>query len=123
MSYLGTQSTTVEIDSRGVISTIVFFAVLGPAMFILQPGYVQGLVEYVGLSEEQGGLVAAAEMFGIATTAVALNFFVNRFNWRLMALVFTLISPVGNALSLGASEFEYPRTIRFVTGLGSAPPR
>jgi predicted MFS family arabinose efflux permease len=88
-------------------------------MFILQPGYVQGLVEYAGFSEDQAGLVAAFEMFGIAATAILINFFLDRFNWRTLALVFVLISLLGNALSINQFDFNALRATRFLTGIGS----
>lgn len=119
MAYLATIDTRVDIDSRSSIWSIVYLSVLGPAMFILQPGYVQGLVEYAGFSENQAGLVAAFEMFGIAATAVLINFFVDRFNWRTLALVFVLISLLGNALSINQFDFNALRATRFFTGIGS----
>lgn len=119
MTYLATSNTRIVIDSRSSIWAIVFLSVLGPAMFILQPGYVQGLVEYAGFSEDQAGLVAAFEMFGIAATAILINFFVDRFNWRTLTLAFVLISLLGNLLSINQYDFNALRAIRFFTGIGS----
>jgi MFS family permease len=119
VAYLATEDTRIDIDSRSSIWSIVFLSVLGPAMFILQPGYVQGLVEYAGFSEDEAGLVAAFEMFGIAATAILINFFVDRFNWRTLALVFVLISLLGNALSINQFDFHMLRAVRFLTGIGS----
>jgi predicted MFS family arabinose efflux permease len=119
MAYLATTNTRIALDSRSSIWSIVFLSVLGPAMFILQPGYVQGLVQYAGFSEDQAGLVAAFEMFGIAATAVLINAFIDRFNWRTLTLVFILLSLLGNLLSIGQFDFETLRAIRFFTGVGS----
>ena len=74
MTYLATIDTRIDLDSRSSVWSIVFLAVLGAAMFLLQPGYIQGLVQYAEFSEEQAGLVAAFEMFGIAATAILINF-------------------------------------------------
>jgi MFS family permease len=119
MDYLGTKSTRVDLDSHPTIWSIVFLAVLGPSMFILQPGYVQGLVDYGSLSEEQAGLIAASEMFGIAITAIVMYFLAHRFNWRVLTLVFVLMILAGNIASLGQLDFTKLRTFRFATGLGS----
>ena len=119
MAWLATMNTRIDIDSKSSIWSIVFLSVLGPAMFILQPGYVQGLVEYAGFSEEEAGLVAAFEMFGIAATAILINFFVDRFNWRTLTLVFVLISLLGNALSINQFDLNALQAIRFFTGIGS----
>ncbi|NIB40803.1 MFS transporter [Pseudomaricurvus alkylphenolicus] len=117
--YLGDRSTRTDVNSTGSIIAIVFLAVIGPCMFILQPAYVQGLVEYMKFSEEQAGLIASAEMFGLATTAIGLNFVLNRFNWRTMAALFLIISAVGNFLSLTLVDATQLSAMRYLTGLGS----
>ena len=61
-----------DVNSRRTIIAIVFLAVVGPCVFILQPGFVQGLVAYLSFSEQQAGLIAPAEMFGLAATTVLL---------------------------------------------------
>jgi MFS family permease len=119
MNYLGTKVARVDIDSNSTIWSIVFLAVLGPSMFILQPGYVQGLVTYGALSEEHAGLIAAFEMYGIASTSILMYFLSHRFNWRVLTLTFVLIVLAGNLASLGQLNFEKLRAIRFLTGLGS----
>lgn len=119
MKYLGTESTRVDVDANPTIRSIVFLAVLGPSMFILQPGYVQGLVGYGGLSEEYSGLIAAAEMYGIAFTSILMYFLSHRFNWRILTFVFVLIMLAGNLASIGQLDYTKLRAIRFVTGLGS----
>ena len=43
---------------------------------------LQRLVEYVGLTEQQAGLVASYEMFGVAATTVLLSFVSSRVDWR-----------------------------------------
>ncbi len=117
--YLGDQSTVVDVDATKSIVAVIVLAVIGPCMFILQPAYVQGLVEYMSYSEEQAGLIAAAEMFGLAAMAVFLNFILGRFNWRLMTVVFLLVSAAGNFLSVGVADANSLMAVRFFTGLGS----
>ena len=62
-----------DVNSRKSITAIVWLAVIGPCVFILQPGFVQGLVVYMGFDEQQAGLIASYEMFGMAATTVLLN--------------------------------------------------
>jgi MFS family permease len=73
----------------------------------------------MNFSEEQAGLIAAAEMFGLATTGIAVNFFLGRFNLRLISAGFLAISTIGNGLSLGVTDADSLMIIRFITGLGS----
>src|SRR3990167_6710834 len=103
---MATQHEPYSLNSAGSIAAIVYLAVIGPCVFILQPGYVQGLVEYLDFSEPQAANIAAAEMFGLAAMAVLLNFIISRFDWRRLALIFVLISSLGNLLSLGQTDFH-----------------
>ena len=72
----------VDVNSRKSIIAIVYLAVIGPCVFILQPGFVQGLVQHLGLTEQQAGYIAAAEMFGLAITTVLLSFISSKVSWR-----------------------------------------
>jgi MFS family permease len=87
-------------------------------MFILQPGYVQGLVEYSGFSEETAGLIASAEMFGLAAMAIGVNF-IMFINWRLLCFAFLVVSAVGNLVSVNLESANALMIARFITGLGS----
>ncbi len=95
-AILGDPGRVTEINRPISIFSIIFLAVIGPCVFIVQPGFVQGLVEYVGFSEQQGGYVAAAEMFGVAIATVLLNFIVARFHWRTMTFICLVLMIVGN---------------------------
>jgi len=117
--YLGNKSSVVDVNAAKSIVAVIVLAVIGPCMFILQPAYVQGLVEYMSYSEEQAGLIASAEMFGLAAMAVFLNFILGRFNWRLMTVIFLLVSAIGNFLSVGVADANSLMAVRFFTGLGS----
>jgi predicted MFS family arabinose efflux permease len=109
----------VDINSRQSIVAIVYLAVVGPCVFILQPGFVQGLVAHLGLSEQQAGLIASAEMFGLAATTVLLSFVSTKVTWRKFTMICLFICVLGNLASLGQSDFNTLRVIRFITGLGS----
>jgi predicted MFS family arabinose efflux permease len=108
-----------NLNSPDSIAGIVYLAVIGPCVFILQPGYVQGLVGYLGFSEPQAANIASAEMFGLATMAVLLNFIISRHDWRRLTLVFVVISCLGNLLTVGQTDIDVLQVLRFLTGLGS----
>ena len=109
----------IDINSSRSIAAIVLLAVIGPCVFILQPGFVQGLVDLVGLTPEQAGALAAYEMFGIAATTVLMSAISNRVPWRATVAVALVISVLGNLASVGQQSVETLSIIRFVTGLGS----
>lgn len=108
-----------DINSRRSIVAIVWLAVIGPCVFILQPGVVQGLVVYLGFTEPQAGQIASYEMFGIAATTVLLSFFSSHVSWRRVLTVCLSICVLGNLASIGQSDFTTLSSIRFLTGLGS----
>jgi len=108
-----------DINSRRTIIAIVFLAVVGPCVFILQPGFVQGLVEYVGFSEQQAGLIASYEIFGVAATTVLLSFISSRVDWRRFMTGCLVVCVLGNLASIGQTDFNTLSLIRFATGVGS----
>ena len=61
----GAVRTTEGDESRLLVSAILL-GVVGPEVFIVQPGFVQGMVQYLGFDDRAAGYMASAEMFGIA---------------------------------------------------------
>ncbi|WP_426357465.1 MFS transporter [Pseudocolwellia sp. HL-MZ19] len=118
-SYWGNSSTIIDINSVKSIMAILVLSVIGPCMFILQPGYVQGLIQYMGYTDGQAGLIASAEMFGVALTAIGVNFILNKVNWRILIFVFLVLAGAGNFLSILMNDATSLMVMRFITGLGS----
>ena len=116
---LGNSANPVDVNARMPLIAIVYIAVIAPCVFILQPGYVQGLVEHLSFSEAQAGYIASAEMFGIACTTLLLIFIEARFDWRKLTALCLLIAAAGNLLSLSLADFEKLAALRFLTGMGS----
>ncbi len=112
-------SRLIDLNSRQSLVAIIYIAVVGPCVFILQPGFVQGLVAYLGLTEQQAGIVASAEMFGIATTTVVLAFVAQRVSWRKFVGTCVAVCAIGNFATVGQSDPQTLAIIRFITGLGS----
>ncbi len=94
-------------------------AVIGPEVFIVQPGFVQGMVQYLGFSESTAGDIASAEIWGIAVTAVIMTFFASRFRWRQVFAGSLLIMVLGNLASLFAESTLWFGIWRFVVGFGA----
>ncbi len=77
---LSGDDSSIDVNSTRSIAAIIYLAVVGPCVFIVQPGFVQGLVDSLGLSPEQAGYIASAEMWGLAATTIALNLFASKFD-------------------------------------------
>lgn len=119
MNYLGRSSLAVNPNTPKAIRAMIMLSVIGTSMFIIQPGYVQGLVDYSGFSGDQAGYIASSEMFGIAVMAVFINFVIHRINWRILSLAFLLTSMLGNMFSIGSTDIDWLLPVRFITGLGA----
>jgi MFS family permease len=94
-------------------------AVIGPEVFIVQPGFVQGLVDHKGFPATTAGDIASAEMWGIALTTVILTFFAARFRWRQVFAGSLLVMILGNLASLFADGAAWFGACRFVAGFGA----
>ena len=108
----------VDCDSRSTLFTAFLIGVIAPEVFIVQPGFVQGLVEYLQFSDAQAGYVASAEMFGLAGTTILMSFVAHRLNWRQVIVVSLLLMFMANALSTVVTSLEAFTALRFMAGLG-----
>jgi MFS family permease len=107
------------INSRRALSAAILMGVIGPEVFIVQPGFVQGLVAYLGLTDQQAGYTASVEMFGIAATTILLTFTAHRMNWRIVFTSSLLLMFLANALSAFVTDFQTFVALRFVAGFGA----
>src|SRR5579862_6104107 len=80
----------------------IVLVVLGMDTFIVQPGFVQGLVDQGGYAPTQAGLIASTEMFGIAATTVLMMWLALRIDWRRVVRVALIVDVAGNLLCLAA---------------------
>jgi MFS family permease len=110
---------TSDVNSAQGLSAAILMGVIGPEVFIVQPGFVQGLVVHLGLTEQQAGYTASAEMFGIAATTILLTFTAHRVNWRAVIVASLLLMFLANALSTQVGDFELFTTLRLFSGLGA----
>jgi predicted MFS family arabinose efflux permease len=109
----------IDLNSSKSLIAAIYMAVIGPEVFIVQPGFVQGMVEYMGFSEQTAGDISSAEMWGIAVTTVFMTFFAHRFNWRHVFINSLLIMVFGNIASMFADTPLVFGIWRFVAGFGA----
>jgi predicted MFS family arabinose efflux permease len=105
--------------NESFVGVAVYMSVVGPAVFIVQPGLVQAFVTYLGFSEQQAGAIAAIEMWGIALTTIVMTALAGRINYHfiLRAALVTMI--FGNLLSSIFQSFEIFSLARLAVGIGS----
>jgi predicted MFS family arabinose efflux permease len=109
----------VDVNSRGSLIATIYLAVIGAAVFIVQPGFVQGMVDYYGFSERQAGYAASAEVWGIAVSSILLAFGGDRFNWRALLRYALLLFVCGNLLSILTADPVAFSALRCIVGLGA----
>lgn len=119
MEQVLTRNGLPGINSRRGLSAAILMGVIGPEVFIVQPGFVQGLVAYLGLTDQQAGYTASVEMFGIAATTILLTFTAHRMNWRIVFTSSLLLMFLANALSAFVTDFQTFVALRFVAGFGA----
>jgi hypothetical protein len=119
MSSVATGRRAVDINSSRSIVSAILLGVVGPEVFIVQPGFVQGMVQYLGFADKAAGYVASAEMWGIAATTVALTFVEQRLNWRKTVLWSLAVMVLANIASTVFDQVTTFAVLRFVAGIGA----
>jgi predicted MFS family arabinose efflux permease len=76
------------------------------------------LVESLRFSDQQAGLVASAEMAGIASTAIALTFLAAKLNWRRTLQVCAVVAAISGLAGAFAQDFVAFAATRFAAGIG-----
>jgi len=109
----------IDINSRRTLWSVFLVGVIAPEVFIVQPGFVQGLVEYVGFDVQGAGYTASAEMFGLAATTILMTFIAHRVNWRTVILGSLIVMFLANVLCTLTTDLNTFVALRFIAGLGA----
>jgi len=83
-------------EARLRLVAAILVGVIGPEVFIVQPGFVQGLVQNLGFDDQGAGYAASIEVWGITATTLVMTFFSHRFNWRKVITVSLILVAVSN---------------------------
>ena len=109
----------VDVNSSVSLSSTIYLGVIGAAVFIVQPGFVQGLVENYGFSAQEGGYIASAEVWGIALTTLLLALGGHAYSWQRSLKVSVALFVLGNLASLLTTAMVPFGVLRFMTGIGA----
>jgi predicted MFS family arabinose efflux permease len=113
-----TAVSPATVDRRGLVAAILV-GVIGPEVFIVQPGFVQGLVQHLGFDERSAGYAASIEIWGITATTLLMTFFAHRFDWRKVITGSLLLVAVSNLLCIGVHDQTIFVLLRFLAGAGA----
>jgi predicted MFS family arabinose efflux permease len=106
-------------ETRLRLIAAILVGVIGPEVFIVQPGFVQGLVQNLGFDDQGAGYVASIEVWGITATTLVMTFFSHRFNWRKVVTGSLLVVAVANAACIAVHSKEAFVALRFLAGAGA----
>ena len=95
---IGTKSRHHRDDVRSIVAAILPVTISGTPITV-QPGMVQGMVDYMHISDVHAGYIAAAEVGGLMVATVLFAFVSARLRWRLTYAVGLAIMIVANVLS------------------------
>jgi len=109
----------IDIDSPQTLWTVFLVGIIAPEVFIVQPGFVQGLVQYLGFDDSGAGQVVGVEMFGLAATTILMTFIAHKVNWRTVILGSVVVMFLANALCTLTADPQVFTLLRFVAGLGA----
>ena len=116
--FLG-PNDSVDINSRQTLWSVFLVGVIAPEVFIVQPGFVQGLVEHVGFDDQGAGYAASWEMFGLAATTILMTFIAHRVDWRTVILGSLIVMFLANAMCTLTTDLNTFVALRFIAGLGA----
>jgi len=109
------------LHSRDQITSI--FSAIIPTMVVgipitMQPGFVEGLVSFMGLTEVKAGYIMAAELFGLTAGTVLFALLATLLNWkRIMAFAIVLVI-AANVLTVFIGNEGSLLPLRSLAGLG-----
>lgn len=109
----------VDINAKSTVFSVFLIGVIAPEVFIVQPGFVQGLVELLGFDDQGAGYTASAEMFGLAATTILMTFVAHRVNWRVVIFWSLIVMFAANLLCTMTADLNAFVALRFVAGLGA----
>jgi predicted MFS family arabinose efflux permease len=111
-------SNTLD-SSRSVAGFICLF-VMGPMFFLLMPLYIGALVDHLGFSESQSGMLASTELLGTCVASVLAMSWIRRVSWRLVAVICSGLLVTGNVFCfLGSYDTATFVGLRLLTGFAA----
>jgi predicted MFS family arabinose efflux permease len=97
---------------------MVTFTVLAAAVYVALPMVVGALIQALGFTAQQAGLIAAADMLGAGVSALIGSLLISSGHWRNLLLAGICLLTLGNILSGTTAQFAVLFGYRICAGLG-----
>jgi hypothetical protein len=95
----------------------VIVTAIGLQQVAIQPILVQTFVEKLGLTENNAGYVASAELFGMALATIASIVALERFSWQRLILIASVGLLCTDLISISVIHFGPLLIVRFAAGI------
>lgn len=103
-------------DSMLARLLLAFLATAGLFYVNIMPALIEGLVEGLGFTNKEAGLVGSANIYGAACGALLIVFLVTRINWRAAAWTFLVSLIAIDTVSIFIADAVLLTTLRFIHG-------
>jgi uncharacterized repeat protein (TIGR03803 family) len=114
---IGFPATPRQIDRTAPLVALLLVATVTEAMFLLLPSFVGALGDVLQLSATRTGLLASADLTGIALTTATAPWWLRRVSWRRTALASLLAFLLVNLLCFAVRSFWPLLCLRVLAGL------
>src|SRR5580698_8403788 len=96
------------------------FAMAGNTPLVVQPMFLGAMVDLLGLTERQAGLVASFELTGLSVGIFCLIGAIGRVGLHAFGMFAVSAIVTANVLTCFVSTFEWLLPLRFLSGIGAA---
>ena len=108
---------TRPIDRAGSLWTLLIATSINEAMLLILPSFVGALSDDLKLSADRIGLLASADLIGIAVSTATGPLWLRRLSWRRIGIGALIAYFLLNAACLGQKDYSLLMTLRFLAGL------
>jgi MFS family permease len=116
---IGFPAAPRQIDRTASLVALLLVATVTEAMFLLLPSFVGALGDVLQLSATRTGLLASADLTGIALTTATAPWWLRRVSWRRTVLASLLAFLLVNLLCFAVRSFWPLLCLRVLAGLSA----
>lgn len=95
----------------------IILSTLSAQGLYISPFYVGTLVDELGYTASQAGLISGGEYASVALAGILIYVMLDRLDWRKVILFFSMTSVFANLLCIGITDFTSLLVLRIVVGL------
>jgi predicted MFS family arabinose efflux permease len=118
---LSNQSVVNKVQPNGMTARVILCLLTTAGFYYINimPALVDSLVEGLGFSHKQAGLVSSSNVYGTALGALMIVFLIKRISWKPSAAVLLLVLIAIDSLSMQLASATQLLAVRFLHGLAS----